>query len=271
MNDLGAFSSLIKALAPWQTQVVLVGGWAHRLHRLHPLAGNPDYQPLMTRDVDIAFADRPPLEGDVKSALSEVGFAEEHFGEDRPPVTHYTLGNSDEGFYAEFLTPQTGSGIKRNKEPDSTKLAAGITAQKLRHLEILLSEPWSIAVGPSEGFHLDKATIVQVANPVAFVAQKLLIQHARRPEKRAQDTLYIHDTLELFGAELAALHDLWTTRILPELSKKDVRGIRESADQNFSAVTDIIRDAARIPADRQLFPERIQQLCQAVLAEILAE
>lgn len=271
MNDLAAFSSLIKALAPWQTQVVLVGGWAHRLHRLHPLAGDPDYQPLLTRDVDIAFADRPPLKGDIKSALSEAGFAEELFGEDRPPVTHYALGNSDEGFYAEFLTPQTGSGIKRNREPDSTTSAAGITAQKLRHLEILLLEPWSIAVGLDEGFPLDKASIVQVANPVAFVAQKLLIQHARRPEKRAQDTLYIHDTLELFGAELAAMNDLWKARILSELSKKNVRDIRESADQCFSAVTDIIRDAARIPADRQLAPERFQQLCQAALTEIFAE
>jgi hypothetical protein len=119
---------------------------------LHPLAGDPDYQPLLTRDVDIAFANRPPLKGDIKSALSEAGFAEELFGEDHPPVTHYALGNSDEGFYAEFLTPQTGSGIKRNKQPDSTTSAAGITAQKLRHLEILLLEPWSIAVGPNVGY-----------------------------------------------------------------------------------------------------------------------
>jgi hypothetical protein len=83
--------------------------------------------------------------------------------------------------------------------------------------------------------------------------------------------LYIHDTLELFGADLTTLNAFWKTLILPELSKKDVRGLRESADQYFSAVTDIIRDAARMPAGRQLSPERLQQLCQAALAEIFAE
>lgn len=268
MNDLAAFSRLLEALAPWRAQIVLAGGWAHRIHRLHPLAGAPSYQPLLTRDMDIAFADRPPLKGDIKSALLEAGFAEEFFGEDRPPVAHYALGNLDGAFYAEFLTPLKGSGIKRNKQPDSTKSAAGITAQKLRHLEILLIEPWSIVLGPDEGFPFEKTTIVHVSNPVAFVAQKLLIQNARRPDKRAQDTLYIHDTLELFGAELPALHELWKTRILPELSKKDVYGIQKSADECYSAVTDIIRNAAQIPADRQLSPDRIQQLCQAALAEI---
>lgn len=268
MNDRAAFSRLINALAPWQTQIVLVGGWAHRIHRLHPQAGTPSYQPLLTRDMDIAFADRPPLNGDIKSALLEAGFVEEFLGEDRPPVTHYALGSSEGAFYAEFLTPLTGSGIKRNKKPDSTKLAAGITAQKLRHLEILLIEPWSIAVWPDEGFSLDKTTIVQVVNPVAFLAQKLLIHNDRRPDKRAQDTLYIHDTLELFGAELPALNELWKTRILPELSRKDALGIQESARECYSAVTDVIHEAAKIPTDRKLLPERVQQLCQAALTEI---
>ncbi|MBL0163664.1 MAG: hypothetical protein IPP82_08490 [Xanthomonadales bacterium] len=270
MNDLAALSRLLEALTPWQAQVVLVGGWAHRMHRLHPLAIIPTYQPLLTRDMDIAFADRPPLKGDIKSALLEAGFVEEFFGEDHPPVTHYALGSSDGAFYAEFLTPLMGSGIKRNKEPDSTRSAAGITAQKLRHLEILLVEPWPIVVGPDQGYPLQSATIVQMANPVAFIGQKLLIQHARRPNKRAQDTLYIHDTLELFGAELPALSELWRTRIFPALSKNDARSIQESAHQNFSAVTDVIRDAAQIPADRKLSPNRVQQLCHAALAEIFA-
>ena len=183
MNDLAAFSRLIEALAPWQEQVVLVGGWAHRLHRLHRLAGTPNYQPLLTRDMDIAFSGRPTLKGDIKSALAEAGFAEEFFGEDHPPVTHYALGDAEGAFYAEFLTPLTGSGIKRNRQADSTISTAGITAQKLRHLEILLIEPWSIAVGPVQGFSLKKPAMVPVANPVAFVAQKLLIQNARRTNK----------------------------------------------------------------------------------------
>ena len=36
VSDLGRFSKLAVALAPWLDRVVIVGGWAHRLHRLHP-------------------------------------------------------------------------------------------------------------------------------------------------------------------------------------------------------------------------------------------
>ena len=36
--ELEAFSKLIVALEPWLGEVVLVGGWAHRLYRLDPRA-----------------------------------------------------------------------------------------------------------------------------------------------------------------------------------------------------------------------------------------
>jgi hypothetical protein len=31
------FARLIDTLQPWLNQVVVIGGWAHRLYRLHPL------------------------------------------------------------------------------------------------------------------------------------------------------------------------------------------------------------------------------------------
>jgi hypothetical protein len=34
--ELKPFVQLIEALAPWLEQVVLIGGWAHRLYRLDP-------------------------------------------------------------------------------------------------------------------------------------------------------------------------------------------------------------------------------------------
>jgi hypothetical protein len=36
--DIEHFSRLIDTLRPWLDQVVIIGGWAHRLYRLHPLA-----------------------------------------------------------------------------------------------------------------------------------------------------------------------------------------------------------------------------------------
>ncbi len=57
MNDTAAFARLVDALRPWLNQVVIVGGWSHRLHRFHPLANPPAYLPLMTRDADLAFSE----------------------------------------------------------------------------------------------------------------------------------------------------------------------------------------------------------------------
>jgi hypothetical protein len=104
MEDLTNFTRLIEAIRPWLIHVVIVGGWAHRLHRLHPLATDQAYQPLRTRDVDLAFSPNAPLEGDLSEALDKAGFKEELSGEVTPPVIHYRLGAEDAGFFAEFVT-----------------------------------------------------------------------------------------------------------------------------------------------------------------------
>ena len=56
---------------------------------------------------------------------------------------------------------------------------AGASAQKLRHVELLLKEPWEVALTrergyPLEGIAGEDELLVRVANPVAFLAQKLL-------------------------------------------------------------------------------------------------
>lgn len=269
MNDFSALARLIQAIEPWRVHLVLVGGWAHRLYRFHPMANAPTYQPLLTRDTDLAFANQAPLEGDIKSALAQAGFAEELSGEHRPPVTRYTLGDDDAGFYVEFLTPLQGSGVKRNGAPDATVAKAGITAQKLRHLDILLIDPWQIRVGPDQLVPLPQPIDLQVANPASFIVQKLLIQEYRPPAKRAQDVLYIHDALELFGGALPALNALWQDAIRPTLPQRTTRRIVELSRETFLSVTDILRDAARIPQDRTLSPERMRAACQLALEQVL--
>jgi len=122
MNDFAALARLIQAIEPWRVHLVIVGGWAHRLYRFHPTANVPTYQPLLTRDTDVAFANQAPLEGDIKSALAHAGFIEEFSGSHQPPVTRYTLGDDDAGFYAEFLTPLHGSEVKRSGAPQPDQL-----------------------------------------------------------------------------------------------------------------------------------------------------
>ena len=53
--ELEAFSKFILALESWLGEVVLVGGWAHRLYRLEPRARKLDYLPLTTLDGDVAL------------------------------------------------------------------------------------------------------------------------------------------------------------------------------------------------------------------------
>lgn len=270
MNDVTSFARLMQAIEPWRRNLVLAGGWAHRLHRFHPLAKTLSYQPIVTKDTDIVLGTNVPLKGDIRDALTKADFKEELSGEHQPPVTHYTLGSEGAGFYAEFLTPLLGSGIKRNGEPDATMMKGGITAQKLRHLDLLLVEPWLIRIGADQGVPLPKPIDVLVANPAAFVVQKLLIQKYRKPSKQAQDVLYIHDTIELFGGALPTLHDLWKKSLAPSLGTKSAKRASEVADSTFGSVTDVLREAVRIPQDRQLPPERLRSLCEVGLKRILS-
>lgn len=262
MDNLNALGKLIQALAPWRAHLVFIGGWAHRIHRFSPMANELDYQPLFTRDTDLALANGgTPIEGDIRAALIEHGFEERLAGEHNPAVAHYTLGEDDGGFYAEFLTPLVGSGRKRSGIPDATMLIAGVSAQKIRHLDILLVEPWVITVGPQSGVPLLSAMEIQVANPLCFIVQKFLIQKDRSPAKQAQDVLYIYDTITLFGGSLDEFNEAWKKRIGPALGEKLSTTVITLSRDTFSNLTDVIRSAARIPQDRKLSPEQIQQTC----------
>jgi hypothetical protein len=269
LEDFNAFARLVTALRPWLGQLVVVGGWAHRLYRFHLLADAPAHLSLRTRDTDLAFSKHAALAGNVRKALIGAGFNEELFGDDTPPVTHYRLGEEDGGFYAEFLTPLHGSGVKRSGVPDATVSRGGVTAQKLRHLDLLLVSPWSIRVGPKLGVPIEADVDVRVPNPTSFFVQKLLINSDRQGNKKAQDVLYIHNTLELFGASLGELRRLWVEQVRPGMPPKTARRAETIARELFADVTDTIREAAQMPQDRRLTPENIRAACEYGLEQIL--
>jgi hypothetical protein len=268
MNDFEAFAKLVQAIDPWRGQLIFIGGWGHRLHTLHPSASEVDFQPIFTRDTDLAFANKIPLEGDIKTALVEKGFKEELSGEFKPPTAHYTLGNDQSGFYAEFLTPLVGSGRKRNGEQDATVEKAGISAQKIRHLDILLVDPWFVTVGAENGVPLEASADLQVANPLCFMVQKFLIKQDRKPRKHAQDLLYVHDTIQLFGHLLPDFKASWEKTVGPALAGVADTVLKE-CKESFEHITDTIRDAAAIPQDRKLSPEEFQATCRYAFSEIM--
>lgn len=268
MNDLAAMTRLIDALRPWLAHLVIVGGWAHQLFRYHPSAREPRYEPLRTRDADVAFSLSASLAGDISKALQQAGFLEELRGEHTPPVTRYWLGEADQGFHVEFLAPRGGSGRERRGQRDTTVAKAGVTAQKLRHVDILLTNPWDLPLGAASGLPISQPANVLIPNPVSFIGQRLLIHRQRDSKKRPQDVLYIHDTLELFGHRLEHLRAEWLDRVRPMLVGKTAAEIGHCCHVQFGEMTDVIREAARIPQDRTLRPDRIRATCEYGLERI---
>lgn len=267
--DIAGFSRLITALDPWLDRLVIVGGWAHRLYHLHPSAQELDFAPLMTFDADVALP--PTLPADtptIREALVANGFEEEFRGDHMPPATHYRLGDDDSGFYAEFLTPLTGSEYTRSGKRKATAQVAGVNSQQLRFIELLLNDPWTVELRV-EDFRLPAPKVVCVANPVGFLAQKMLIHHKRSAEDQAKDILYVHDTLQVFGARLADLRDEWKGRVRLRLHPKTAKKVEAAHVRLFGDMTDVIREAASIAADRRLTPAAVREGCQYGLQQIM--
>jgi Nucleotidyltransferase len=162
--DLQAFARLIESLTPWLDQVVIIGGWAHRLHRLHPAAQTLDYAPLTTLDADVALPIELKVEGqDIYQRLQANGFQAQFLGENKPPSTHYHLTAERGEFYAEFLTPLVGSARERGCKSKGTIQLGGVVSQNLRHLELLLHAPWTVILSRASGFPLEGEKSILVA------------------------------------------------------------------------------------------------------------
>jgi hypothetical protein len=263
-SETSSFSRLMLALSPYRGDLVLIGGWAHRLFRLHSLAAPTGFEPLVTLDADLAVPARiPPRQEDLRALLIKNGFGERLLGDAEPPVTRYVL-EGDAGFYAEFVTPLTGSGGIRTLE------IAGITAQALRYLEILWHRPWSVFLREPEYSVGSRALEVRIANAASYLAQKLLAFGMRPLPDRAKDVLYIHDTLITFGGSLDALRKIWSDHVAPSMHKAWVKRVRQTIADHFGLVSDPVREASRIAREsgRPLPAAEIAQVCRTGLANI---
>ena len=265
--ELEAFSKFVVAMEPWLEELVVVGGWAHRLYRLDPRARKLAYVPVTTLDGDVAVPPKLKKEANVRKRLLDAGFEEEFIGEDRPPATHYHYGNGG-GFYAEFLAPLEGSEYDRSGKRKATKEVSGISSQLLRYIEILLISPWRVELSEENGYAISPKRSVQIANPVSFLAQKILIHEQRDYKDRAKDLLYMHDTVELFSETLDELRKLFRGTVVPKLHPRRLAEIEGAAETLFGKVDDTIREGALMAAGRKLSPERLAETARAGLTEI---
>ena len=192
----------------------------------HPLGARPDFDPLRPGHVDVAASRdleaRLRDDTSILDALHAVGFRERVAGAESPK---HRYDDEGDGGHVEFVVPKVGA----TRKPPAR--FGGVCAERLDSVDLLLHRPWPLRV---EG---DPGAVVNVVNPVAFLAQKLLVVE-RRPRargvgdvvgKRAKDWLYAYDTLVVFAGRLPELVES-ASDLRPPLTKRRRAAIRRTLD-----------------------------------------
>ncbi len=253
-RDLAAFARTAEALEPYLADLVFVGGWAHFLYTLRPEASPLGFTPLTTRDADVAAPLRlAPREQTIAQRLIAAGFEQRLSGDHVPPVSEYVLGDEETGYYVEFLAPLEGGEVKRGGREDATTSVGGVSAQKLRHLEFLLTAPWRVSISREVGFPVSRPVAIQIPNPAAYIVQKVLVLRKRKPDKVPKDVLYLHDTFAILSDSLPLVKACWDA-LRPGMHPNHVRSFERLARHLITEVTDLTRSAALIAAGRSRPP-----------------
>ena len=153
--------------------LVLIGSWAEYMYMSAGIL--PDYEAVIrTLDVDFLVRNlRKP-----NPPMSIVGLAkDEGFFVEEDCLTGVTRLLTDDGFEVEFLIAQKGKG-----EHAALKTNLGVTAQALRHLELLNTNTITAK-------YLDIS--ITVPEPEAFVLHKMII-NSERKDKMEKDQLVIN-------------------------------------------------------------------------------
>ena len=194
--------------------LVLVGGFAVRLYELHPRAAPAAVRVLRTFDADLATPSGIiHLASESLASLAEAaGFQPDFRGDDIPPVMKFVLKGAlarpVDQYTVEFLTPMTGAPVRRSGRAVGTSdIQAGVTAKRLRYLDLLLERPWRVSLAGLPGIPEETRTLeVRLPHPGFFIVQKILIsEELNRQDKRPKDMAYLYQVVSLFRRELIAL------------------------------------------------------------------
>jgi hypothetical protein len=150
--------------------LILIGGWCQKLYRIY--FNNPvELSPLRTADIDFLIPLPIQIEKkiDLSSVLAKLGF-DETFS---TSAGYRKYVHPD--LEIEFLVTEVG---RATDKPFHVKIL-NINAQRLRYLNILQKDPIIIDVNDIK---------VTVANPSAFVINKLITSTRRKnKQKREKD------------------------------------------------------------------------------------
>ena len=160
-------------------------------------------------------------------------------GDERPPISHY-LQKENPGAPVEFIALEKLT----RKGTAPTREISGVSAQTIRGLELLLVEPWSIALSDPERTAASPLEI-RIPNPISFAAHKLLIAR-KRPEKakRDKDVLYAYDTLSIFAGQDAVLAQCGVS-VRAGFSRDQLKRIT-SILADMTSATDAVQGAVQV-------------------------
>ena len=150
------FVQALRALQPYLPDLVIVGGWAHRLFRFHEWASATEFTPLTTDDTDVLTPLRLGDRGKSVHDLLTGGGFEVHLSGERPPTTKYYPRHGGSGFHVEFIAERPGSGRRRDGKTDRVRVVSGVTVQMLPYAEMLNLDPWPLNLTAEKGFPLDE-------------------------------------------------------------------------------------------------------------------
>lgn len=263
---------VILALEPLLPHVLVIGGWAHHLHREHPLAHPPASEALQTMDLDVALgvAASAATNLDLVERFGSAGFDYEHTGTELLDSGHFR-SRTDRTFTVQLLTARRGSGTRRDGTPIRTLRIGGTPVEVLRGLDLLEADPWRTTWQSESGSRFE----FSVCHPTAFLLGKLLLTRIQsRPSKhRAKDLLYVVDTLQLFSGRWEEL--LREAPSLPAHVRrplwKDIQSAYEESLRPTSIELQLaLRRIQELPGDRPSTAEGLANLFREGLKPLFA-
>ena len=72
----------------------------------------------------------------------------------------------------------------------------------------------------------------------------------------------MHDTIQIFGARLSELAELWRKIVARKLQPANARTVSNASMALFGELSDDIRRAAEISAERALSPQGLLEACR---------
>ena len=190
------FGSALYALQPYANDLLVIGGMAPILYRLVPGFAPAVVAPIATREVDWSTPPKLPTRGEVAWRLLGAeglrAFEVPGFGKQRGrQVFQHERYDAERKapVYQEFLCPLRGKTTK------IVEVQEGLTAQPLRYLDLLVFDPITVTVDASSGIHVSAPCQVRLAQPVLYIAQKVLARDKRAamPGKAEKDLAYAFD------------------------------------------------------------------------------